>query len=378
MTQIFIDGKDIKDIKMTQNGKGQYISRGKTYYDTPMKDFEYFIANKPAGYVVHNDGSHQTTAARKAQRAIDISSLGKATATEDFKITGVLRDGVQSYIKGNFNTFGEVWFVHAYKVGAKVGQVIPAGEMIAECVYNHFHLFSSKFDIYKEYMEQDIAIPPFKAGDNIAATVDNINLRKDFGMDTEIVGKLMKGDVVEVASERYPIDDGYSWIQTNKGWAAYTPEWYRLTSSPVDPCAATKAELADVKTSYSTLSVANEKLTREARDYRKVIEAFEGTKAHYNEQVVKLEGEITLLKELQSVLNKELENRDKAIKKYRELNATLMAENQSVAELVKSKEDWSWHLGEVYRIIDSKIGLTNGLVKLFSKLSGVFSKSKLK
>jgi hypothetical protein len=313
-----------------------------------MGQFEDMIKTPPTGYKVYNNGSHQTTAVYKAQRAIDLAILEEIIANEDFTITALYNAGTQSYVKGIFKEFGEVWFVHAYKPYLRIGQVIKAGLPIVKSTYNHYHIFSSKFDFYQKYMGQKtIALPPYKGGDHLML-LTNMKARKAPGTDTEELEVLQKDSTIELISERFPIDDNYSWLETNKGWVAYQADWYRVTSKPIDPCTEVKRELELAKDNNATLSKTNVSLSKEVQQLKEVNEAFKTTVASY------MESELRSASEIQE-LNRKLKLTQDSAHDLLVLNAKMTKENIEAQKIVENKDNLGWALSNLISVIKKSL-----------------------
>ena len=230
---IKIKGKDIKDIKMTQNGKGEYIySKILGYANIAMKDFEEVLLNVPKGYKKYSNGSHKDYL---SQKAIDLSTLGIAIANKDFKVTKKAGSGIQRYIQGKFrigttNKWGnEMLFVHAANDYVQVGDIIKAGKAIAECVHNHFHLFMVGKDFYQFYLNQS---PQYVKGQKLIFTGE-MNYRSQKGQD---IGDIKKNAVCELKSNAV-------W-GTVAGWTGW---WY-----DADFLDKTGGQIADTKLNTTT------------------------------------------------------------------------------------------------------------------------------
>lgn len=270
-----IDGVDIKDIKMTQNGLGEYVYNEKTkqYADIAMKDFEKAKLSPPSGYKLYKNGSHQTTAVRRAQLANDISKIGRLTGNLDFKVTALYRSGGQSYVQGTFEGSPKLWSVHSANDYVKVGDIIKAGEPIADCVYNHFHFFMTGVDFWVYYMGMDNK-PKYKIGDKLKF-LSAMNIRLAPSTSSKITGKALKGAVGEI----YKVDgviDGWQWYKLRFGdtigWMAGSKR-NELTdkvvtnadsspAKPVDPCADVKEALKISEGNNKVLTAKNIELQK--------------------------------------------------------------------------------------------------------------------
>ena len=305
---IKIKGKDIKDIKMTQNGKGEYMySKVLGYPNVAMKDFEEVLLSVPKGYKKYSNGSHT---GYLSQKAVDISSLGIATANKDFKVEKLYRQGIQSYVAGRFrigktNKWDKlVWFVHAANDYVSTGKIITAGKAIAECVHNHFHLFVSGADFWSWYLNQT---PQYKKGDRLQFT-DTMNYRSQKGQS---LGEISKGAVCELKG------DGV-WGTV----AGYTGWWY-----DADFLDKTGGQIADTSRNMQTgnpitnIDGTTPEPPNPCQKYIDTIESLEREIARLEDELRALEealkNTLEVLEEVKAQ-NKELETENATLKEDKE------------------------------------------------------------
>ena len=279
MLELFIDGINIKDIKMTQDGKGQFILKNGTknvYANVTMAEFPNALIKVPVGYTAFSSGSHK---AYLYQLAIDISATGWLTSNEDYKVTFKFVDGEDSYFKGDFKSLKGVFLVHTGNTALSVGDTVKAGSKVVKSVSNHYHIFASGKDFYKFYMDQyKMELPTgIKTGYELTATSVR-NIRVDFGLDQDVIGKMLKGDTATVLSERFPIDDGYSWINVKfgniVGWVAYKSSWFTVKVSTCEQkLAEAEKELKTLNERIIILNSENTKLRKAINDAKPKFES---------------------------------------------------------------------------------------------------------
>ncbi len=279
-----IDGKNIKDIKMTQNGKGHYIySSSQGYLNVIMQAFEEAWKKTHPGYKKYTNGSHSYTdwggVNVRAQRANDIVSRfnGRMTASLTGTVIKWYRAGRQSFVCMKFTNGWSVWLVHSANDYVKIGTVIKAGQPISDCVWNHFHIFMAGSDFWSKYINQFKTDMKYKKGMKLRLTGD-MNIRKTPGGAKSFVAKNNAVGLLISDGETSGIYDWYKIEFADKtGWIADTSLNKLVANSskttnadatipkppPPDECDDIRKENEELKTALSVSEGKNAELTKE-------------------------------------------------------------------------------------------------------------------
>ena len=232
MLKLYIDGKDARDVRMTQNGVGEYFySPTLGYAPVAMKDFEsYKKTYNRSKYRLYSNGSHSWRSYRGIdilmQKAVDLSAPygSKLTANQDFTITKIVISGTSSFVYGRFSGGGLGWFVHSDNRSYRVGQVVKAGEVIAVCRWHHFHIYFTKQDFWKWYLNQSERTMDLSKGKNIELT-SATNVRVGDGLNYKVKALAEKGTVFTIIGDAPRSKNGYTWVDGRfrdgmQGWIA--------------------------------------------------------------------------------------------------------------------------------------------------------------
>lgn len=281
----------------------------------------------------------------------------KIHAVADGKIVGVHKYGSSSYITLDIGEKFYVLYVHCYSY-VKIGDTVKRGQEIGETVvYNSMHLhlalqnkdrskptdnpmeyldraidvIATHPDIIKiwctpngkikwalfadKYIGKKVEMPTVKTGDIITANSIR-NIREQANTNSKAKGQLKVNDSRIVKSNKFPINDGYSWIQIDDGWVAYKSSWFTTkTPVPMPP-------------------ISGENNENDITHYKITIDSLRATVARLEREQLKSDAKI-------AELTKELKNRDESIKRYKATNERLSNQIRETRE-VASKFETVW------------------------------------